>query len=55
MIRVLLLELLDPLGGVDLDRKIAAGRYEVDHREFPDGHVVPPDLAREAFDRFLGG
>ncbi len=25
--------------------------YDVDYREFPDGHVVPPELARSAFDR----
>ncbi len=25
--------------------------YHVDYREFPDGHSVPPELARAAFDR----
>jgi len=29
--------------------------YEVRYREFPDGHVVPPELAREAVRWFVGG
>jgi predicted esterase len=29
--------------------------YEVVYREFPDGHVVPPELAREAVGWFVGG
>ncbi len=28
--------------------------YSVLYREFPDGHVVPPDIVREATDFFLG-
>jgi phospholipase/carboxylesterase len=29
--------------------------YGVVYREFPDGHVVPPELAREAVGWFVGG
>jgi predicted esterase len=28
--------------------------YAVDYREFADGHVVPPDIAREAIGWLLG-
>jgi phospholipase/carboxylesterase len=39
-------------------RRVAAelrkAGYDLDYREFEDGHVVPPDMAAAALDRFLG-
>jgi phospholipase/carboxylesterase len=29
--------------------------YQVEYREYPGGHVVPPDIARSAVDWFLAG
>jgi hypothetical protein len=29
--------------------------YEVEYREFENGHTVPPDLIRDAIGRFLDG
>jgi phospholipase/carboxylesterase len=28
--------------------------YDVDYREFPDGHIVPPEMVEAAAARFLG-
>jgi predicted esterase len=33
--------------------RLRAGGNELIYREFPDGHVVPPEIAREAVDGFL--
>jgi phospholipase/carboxylesterase len=34
--------------------RLEASGYALDYREFADGHVVPPEIAREAVDWFLG-
>lgn len=41
--------------GAPLSRRLAASGYDVDYREFADGHIVPPDLVDAAVARFLGG
>jgi predicted esterase len=33
---------------------LAKAGYDLDYREFEDGHVVPPDMVAAALDRFLG-
>jgi phospholipase/carboxylesterase len=33
--------------------RLRAAGYDVDYREFPDGHVVPPDMVEAAVARFL--
>jgi phospholipase/carboxylesterase len=35
--------------------RLEAAGYEVAYREFPDGHTVPPEIARDALAWFLGG
>src|SRR3954471_14060841 len=35
--------------------RLEADGYEVAYREFPDGHTVPPEIARDALAWFLGG
>lgn len=40
--------------GRRLARELKRDGYDVDYREFDGGHVVPPDLAQAAVDRFLG-
>ncbi|HEX2527412.1 MAG TPA: twin-arginine translocation signal domain-containing protein [Geminicoccus sp.] len=41
--------------GRRLARDLARTGYDVDYREFAGGHVVPPDLADAAMDRFTAG
>lgn len=43
---------IDPCSRRIVPRLRAAG-YEVDYREFPDGHTVPPDMVDAAIARFL--
>ncbi|MDP8916129.1 MAG: alpha/beta hydrolase-fold protein, partial [Pseudomonadota bacterium] len=40
--------------GRPLARRAKAAGYDVDYREFNGGHVVPPNLVRDAMRRFLG-
>src|SRR5829696_6003456 len=35
--------------------RLRAAGYEVEYREFPAGHAVPPEIARDAVAWFLGG
>ena len=35
--------------------RLETAGYEVEYREFPDGHTVPPGIARDAVAWFLGG
>ncbi len=35
--------------------RLEVAGYEVAYREFPDGHTVPPEIARDALAWFLGG
>ncbi len=35
--------------------RLEAAGYQVEYREFPDGHTVPPGIARDAVAWFLGG
>ena len=35
--------------------RLKAAGYEVAYRESPDGHTVPPEIARDALAWFLGG
>jgi phospholipase/carboxylesterase len=39
--------------GRRLARELSRAGYDVDYREFSGGHVVPPDLAKAAVERFL--
>ncbi|HEV7252433.1 MAG TPA: alpha/beta hydrolase-fold protein [Mesorhizobium sp.] len=40
--------------GRRLARELSGDGYDVDYREFDGGHVVPPELAEAAAERFLG-
>jgi phospholipase/carboxylesterase len=43
---------IEPCSRRIVPRLVGAG-YDVDYREFPDGHIVPPDMVDAAIARFL--
>jgi predicted esterase len=39
--------------GRRLARELSRAGYDVEYREFPGGHVVPPEMVTAATNRFL--